>query len=249
MGVWVIASVYLYWQWFHYTRQGWGISQVYRAKSGGLVDDGPLFSKLSFYLIPAWGILYRSWQAPDTFIFVELRVIPVPELLVNAVGVAAIVSVLAWGYRRFRAWRNGRLPVAHTWYMLSHYAVFIVGYLAIEDITFGWLVINVWHNAQYILFVWLFNANRYKEGIHDSAPFLSKLSQSKNILRYLFFCLAISTLIYALGLVVSSNQIVAGLPMVVILFQAINFHHYIVDSRIWKVRKKSMRETLDLGPT
>lgn len=247
VGVWVIGTVYLYWQWFHYTRQSWGISQVYKAKSGGLVDDTPLFSKMSFYLIPTWGILHRSWQAPDTFLYVELRVIPVPELLVNAVGVAAVASVLAWGYRRFTMWRNGALPVAHTWYMLSHYVIFIVGYLVIPDITFGWLVINVWHNAQYILFVWLFNTNRYKNGIDTSAPFLSEISQSDKIWRYLFVCVAISTLIYLSALLIASNQFVAGLPMVVILFQAINFHHYIVDSRIWKVRKKPMQETLELA--
>lgn len=246
VGVWIIASVYLYWQWFHYTRQSWGISQVYRAKSGGLVDDDPLFSKLSFYLLPAWGILYRSWQAPDTFLFVELRVIPVPELLVNVVGVAAVASVLMWGYRRFAAWRQGRLAVAHTWYMLSHYTVFTVGYLAIPDITFGWLVINVWHNAQYILFVWLFNTNRFKNGKDENAPFLSEISQPKNIVRYLLICFAISSIVYLTGLVIASNQVVAGLPMVVILFQAINFHHYIVDSRIWKVRKKTMKKTLAL---
>ena len=41
VGAWVITTIYLYWQWFHYTRQSWGISQVYRAKSGGLVTDGP----------------------------------------------------------------------------------------------------------------------------------------------------------------------------------------------------------------
>jgi len=179
---------------------------------------------------------------------VELRVIPVPELLVDAVGVAAIASLLAWGYQRFRAWRNGRLAVAHTWYMLSHYAVFLVGYLAIEDITFGWLVINVWHNAQYILFVWLFNSNRFKNGIDSTAPFLSKISQPNNILRYFFICVGISTLVYGFGVVIASQKFVAGLPLVVILFQAVNFHHYIVDSRIWKVRKKPMQETLELGP-
>src|SRR6185312_16178468 len=26
VGVWVIVSTYFYWQWFHYTRQSWGIS-------------------------------------------------------------------------------------------------------------------------------------------------------------------------------------------------------------------------------
>ena len=126
-GIWIVATVYLYWQWFHYTRQSWGISQVYRAKSGGMVNEPELYSKLCFYLVPAWGILYRSWQAPSEFLFVELKVIPVPELLVDVVGFAAILSVLVWSANRVRAWRAGRLPVAHTWYMVSHFIVFFVG--------------------------------------------------------------------------------------------------------------------------
>ena len=32
IGLWVIVSIYFYWQWFHYTRQSWGISRAYRGK-------------------------------------------------------------------------------------------------------------------------------------------------------------------------------------------------------------------------
>lgn len=35
VGLWTIGTIYLYWQWFHYTRQSWGVSQAYRQKSGG----------------------------------------------------------------------------------------------------------------------------------------------------------------------------------------------------------------------
>jgi len=246
VGVWVIATIYLYWQWFHYTRQSWGISQVYRAKSGGLVTESPLFSKLCFYLVPAWGILYRSWQAPDTFLSVELHVISVPEVLVDLVGIAAVTSLLVWGYQRFQAWRADLLPLAHTWYMLSHFTIFIVGYRLIDDITFGWLVINVWHNAQYILFVWLFNTNRYKNGIDKKARFLSEISQPEHLVRYLFVCLAIGMIVYGVAGGATSERTIAGFPLVIIFFQTINFHHYIVDSRIWKVRKKRMQTTLNL---
>ena len=246
VGVWVIATVYLYWQWFHYTRQSWGISQVYRGKSNGLVSEGPVFAKLCFYLVPLWGILYRSWQAPETFLFVELRVIPVPGWLVAVVGFASGVAVTAWCVQRFRMWREGRLPVAHTWYMISHLVVFLVGYRLIEDITFGWLVINVWHNAQYILFVWLFNTNRFAKGVDPQAPLLSGMSQPGRIVRYLAICLGISTCIYASAAVLTHEQYMAGLPLAIIVYQAVNFHHYIVDSLIWKVRKKPMRKTLQL---
>jgi hypothetical protein len=247
VGIWAIATVYLYWQWFHYTRQSWGISQVYRAKSQGLVDESPLFSKLCFYLVPTWGILYRSWQAPDTFLFSELRVIPTPGWLVDAAGVAALLSVLAWGFTRIRAWQAGHLPRAHTWYMLSHFTIFAVGYRLIEDISHGWLVINVWHNAQYLLFVWLFNTNRYKNGVDERARFLSTISQPEHRARYFVVCIGITTLTYSLILVSTRDQLLMGVPLAIVIYQAINFHHYIVDSKIWKVRKKRMQTTMGLS--
>ena len=246
VGVWVIASVYLYWQWFHYTRQSWGINQVYRRKSDGLVEDGIWFSKLSFYLLPAWGILYRSWQDPGVFLGLELRVIPVPELLVDAIGFAALASVLAWVYVRVKAWQAGNLAVAHTLYMVSHYIVFFVGYWVIEDITYGWLVINVWHNAQYILFVWLFNTNRYKGGIDPKAKFLSGISQPNKFAQYFLICFGISTAVYFSFLFVSTSFALIGVPLLIIIYQAINFHHYIVDGLIWKIRKKPLQKTLGL---
>jgi hypothetical protein len=171
----------------------------------------------------------------------------VPELLVDVVGIAAMASLIAWVYQRLRALRAGCLPIAHTWYMLSHFTIFFVGYLLIDDITYGWLVINIWHNAQYILFVWLFNTNRYKNGIDASAPFLSTISQPQNIVRYMLCCFAISSMIYLFSLLVTRNQLVVGLPLAVLIYQAVNFHHYIVDSRIWKVRKKPMQKTLELN--
>jgi hypothetical protein len=246
VGIWVIASVYFYWQWFHYTRQSWGVSQVYRAKFGSSISESRIFSQLCFYLVPLWGILYRSWQSPDEFLFVELRVIPVPEMLVTGVGIAAMFFLLVWVYQRLCDLRAGKLPVAYTWYMLSHFSIFLVGYLLIDDVTYGWLVINIWHNAQYILFVWLFNTNRYKNGVDDKASFLSTLSQRENVLRYMLCCIGISTVLYMASYFATYNMLLAGVPMVVLIYQAINFHHYIVDSRIWKVRKKPMRETLAL---
>lgn len=246
VGVWVLASIYLYWQWFHYTRQSWGISQVYRAKSNGLVSDGPVFARLCFYLVPLWGILYRSWQSPETFLFAELRVIPIPGWLVGFVGFASAVAVGAWCVQRILLWRAGKLPVAHTGYMVSHFVVFLVSYRLIEDITLGWLVINIWHNAQYILFVWLYNVNRFANGVDPQSPFLSRISQPGRFPGYILACVGISTLLYLSVDLLTYDEVISGLPLAIIIYQAINFHHYIVDSRIWKVRRKPMQSTLRL---
>ena len=246
-GLWVLGSIYLYWQWFHYTRQSWGVSQIYRRKSGGLVSEGEGLTKAMFYLPPLWGILYRSWQAPEKFLGMELRVIPVPGLLVDVVAVAAIAVMALWVFFRARAFLRGQGPVAHTFYMASHVAIFVVSYLVIEDVTHGWLVINIWHNAQYVLFVWLYNTNRFRDGIDAKARFLSTISQSRIWWLYFAICLAITTLFYGGVSALGGLFLSLGLPSLLIIYQTINFHHYIVDSLIWKARKAPLQKTLGLS--
>ena len=247
VGLWVLGSIYLYWQWFHYTRQSWGISQIYRRKSGGLVSEGEGLTKAMFYLLPLWGILHRSWQAPEKFLGLEVRVIPVPGFVVDAVAVAAIAVLGAWIVLRVRAFMRGQGPIAHTFYMASHVTVFTVSYVVIEDVTHGWLVVNIWHNAQYIFFVWLYNTNRYRDGIDARAPLLSAISQAKNWWRYVAVCLAITTILYGAISGVGPHLLALGLPSLIVIYQALNFHHYIVDSIIWKVRQAPMQKTMGLN--
>jgi len=246
-GIWVLGSVYLYWQWFHYTRQSWGVSQIYRRKSGGMVSEGERLTKAMFYLPPLWGILYRSWQAPDMFLGLEVRVIPVPGLLVDLVGIAAIAAVLLWTFFRVRAFLDGNGSVVHTLYIASHISVFVIGYVAIEDVTHGWLVINIWHNAQYVLFVWLYNTNSFRDGVDVKAPFLSTISQTRNWWRYFAVCLGLTTTVY-IGIAALGPLLISlGLPTLIIIYQTLNFHHYIVDGLIWKVRKAPMQKTMGLN--
>ncbi len=244
VGLWTLASVYLYWQWFHYTRQSWGVSQVYRRKAGDLVQDREWPSKLVFYAVPVWGILYRSHQDPGLFLGTELRVVPVPGFLVDLAAAAALLAVAWWLATRAVAWWQGRLAFAHTLYMASHFTIFAAAYVFIEDITYGWLVVNVWHNAQYIAFVWLFNTNRFKAGIDPKARFLSRISQAGNAWKYFGVCLGLSTVTYLF----LANSAALLLPAIIV-YQAVNFHHYVVDGVIWKIRRKPLQKTLGVAAT
>jgi hypothetical protein len=247
IGVWVLVTVYLYWQWFHYTRQSWGILQSYRRKDESLMREPRWFVTAAFYLVPLWGILQRSAEEPATFIGLPVRVLPVPGFLADAVGLAACLVLAFWVASRVMRWWRGQLVLGHTLYFASHIAVFAAGYLLIADITYGWLVINIWHNLQYIAFTWLYNNRRFRGGVSDKAKFLSRLSQKRNWAYYLLFCFAISTALYA-GLSLLTNNILAVVIPAMVIFQAINFHHYIVDGLIWKVRRRPMREILGLSP-
>ena len=242
-GAWILTTIYLYWQWWHYTRQSYGISRIYARKANIAPDR---LTTAAVYAVPFWGILYRSYQAPETFIFSSVKVVPVPFWLVSIVGVGAVVVTAAWLGRQIIT-RSFATPL--TLYMCSHITIFGFGYLFIDNINHGWLVLNVWHNAQYILTVWLFNNNRFNAGIHPKHRFLSYLSQQRNVLQYFAVCLSLSTVVYyLLGFAVStaSTLIVTSLPLVAIAYQAINFHHYVVDAVIWKVRRRPVQQNFGI---
>lgn len=241
IGLWTLPTTYFYWQWFHYARQSWGVAQVYRRKAGApLADQGRLF-QIAFYLMPVWGILHRSAQDPGQFLGMELRVLPVHAWLADAAGIAAVIAVVWWLAGRIGAYWRGALPVAHTLYLLTHFAVFYVGYIVIDDVTAGWLAANVWHNAQYILFVWMFNNNRFKTGVDPKSRFLSTISQTNKAWLYFLTCLAISS-----GVYLALESAVGALPLLLLMYQIINFHHYVADAVIWKVRRASLQRTLGL---
>jgi hypothetical protein len=239
VGLWAVATIYFYWQWFHTARQSWGIAQMYRRKSGGLVQEDPRLAQISFYLVPLWGILHRSQQHPTSFLTLPVELVPVPEALVDVVGACALAFVAWWAAQRLIAWWQGSLAVAHTLYMASHFTLFFVGYILIDDVDAGWVVTNIWHTAQYLMIVWLFNAERFKAGVDDRAPFLSSLSQPTSTGRYVALCLALSTVVY--GTIVGLEGVfpAAATLIAVIGTQTINFHHFITDAMIWRSPRRS----------
>ena len=71
-------------------------------------------------------------------------------------------------------------------------------------------------------------------------------AQPGRLWLYLLTCVAITGVIY-LGVLGTMNWLfLAGLSATIVLYQIVNFHHYMVDSMIWKVRKPQIRETLGL---
>jgi len=243
LGAEAVMTVYFYWQWFHYTRQSYGVERMYWRKAGA--GDGASRNAALLYAVAVWGVLHRSFQG-DSFLGVDLWWFPVPQAVVTAAGVVTVVLLGVYLLDRVRDYRQGRLRLGHTLFLVSHVVVFAVAYLAIADVTMGWLVLNVWHNAQYLLVVWLFNTNRFKQGIDPRHRFLSTLSQPSHVVRYFLVCFAITVAVYA-SLEASARWIaLTGLPALLIVAQTINFHHYLVDAVIWKLRKQPIRAQLGL---
>jgi len=250
-GPWVVTTIYVYWQWWHYTRQSEGISKAYAGKSRDKDLGNPNILRAAFYALPVTGLLAMSHRDVPQFLYFPFRTLPVSDLVLSTAVVVTAALIIMWLIEQAKALRAGKLAVTHVLYVLSHFSVYFVAYIHLRNFDYGWLTINIWHNAQYILFVWLFNNRRFNGNVSNAQKFLSTISQNGRFVLYMATCLTISTLIYILiqsflAVATAAAFTITATMAALIIYQTINFHHYIVDSLIWKLRKPRIRKNLGL---
>jgi hypothetical protein len=218
----------------HYTRQSYGIARAYqRTTTNGARPDR--LTTVVLFAFPAWGLLHRAHQHPAVFYGAPLYSPPVPKAAVTACGAIALCALAAWIVHRMRA--SGASSIGHDLFVLSHVALTTISYVVVKDVTSGWLFVNVWHNAQYLLFVWSANERRFSVRTEPDRPLFTRLP------LYVAICLGGSTLFYlALGALTSRGAVTSILPWFLVCHQAVNFHHYLVDAVIWRSKPLSIRD-------
>ncbi len=236
-GTIAITTIYFFWQAYHYTRQSYGISRQYNWCH---VHSTPLTHAYPMYAVALTGVAYRCFQQHETFLFNPIFMPEVPFLAVQLMGAVALTLVLNQCIFIAKHWQYYQNKTFYLGYILSHYLVFTIAYLTIHDLTIGWLMINIWHNAQYIAFVWYANHKKFTK--HPDTSMISRFSQVgfTNIVIYFLICLVMTSIFYQcvdiiIGLIKTHSD--SMLPLFLIGYMTINFHHYIVDSIIWKKGK------------
>ncbi|SDM99898.1 hypothetical protein [Polaromonas sp. JS666] len=235
-----LFTLYFIAQTYHVTRQSFGIARAYRRADPQATGPDRLSESL-IYLFPLWGLMHRCTTAPEFFYSYPIYLPAVDAALADATGIVAVLAAAWWAYRQIRLALAGRLNARHSLFVASHLLVISVAYLWVTDITSGWLVVNIWHNLQYLLFVWLQNVRRdaqrpgaaCERSIHGQD--LERLTRPlRSAGKYLALCLVVGAAMYQ-ALSVAGQQLVwLGLPTVFILHFTVNFHHYLVDGVIWK---------------
>ncbi|KPZ73199.1 hypothetical protein AN944_00347 [Shewanella sp. P1-14-1] len=244
---WLISTIYLHWQWWHYTRQSEGVSKAIRYKVQSSEGGNELFNRIVFYAVPIAAFSFMSARNPNTFLFMEVRTLPISMSVAIALVCIVIILQCIWLYNQIGALRSGKLKPRHFGYLVSHQTIYWVAYALFTDINVGWLAINIWHNSQYISFVWHYNSQKFQKGFDKNHPVISWLSQQGYLRVFCYFSVSILvTYFFYSGVDWSIKQLspYTSLPLIVIAYQSINFHHYIVDTCIWKLRKKSIRENI-----
>jgi hypothetical protein len=235
VGVTLVATIYFYWQWYHTMRQSWGVAQLYRRKAKGRVLENPLFAEALFVLVPLWGLLHRLTKAQDHFLYPSLPIsVPaIPPILANAVGFIACAGLVLWFVARLREWLRGEMPLLHTLFSASHYVVFIVGYIVMDNVAGGWVVTNIWHTGQYLMLVWLFNED---SGATAARGWFRTITRENQAGFYFALCFVLAFAVYT---AISGSSVwgPGGIVFVVIASQTLNFHHFITDAMIWRSRR------------
>jgi hypothetical protein len=233
-GAAALTTIYFYWQTWHYTRQSYGIARAYHRASGAPAGSRDLLTDVVVFAFPTWGLAHRAHQAQPLFYGSPLIGLPTPWWVVALTGAVALASLVVWAVRRVQRIRAGEPVLASTLYVASHVLITVVSYVAIDEITRGWLFINIWHNAQYLLFVWAANVRRFERGVDPSRPLVSWLSQPSNVGWYAAVCLACGVLFYLAMSRATANVTLALLPVALVVHQASNFYHYVIDAVIWR---------------
>ena len=234
-GIVAVVTLYFYWQWFHYVRQSWGISRYLRGKASLPSERSPRLAHAAFWSIPVVGLLFRSAEDHGAFLFLPIRMIPVPDSVVWIAAAIAVVLLLLWLASEIRRGIATKRTAIYFAYLCSHHLVFAFSYVAIDDLNWGWLTINVWHNAQYLLFVWSFNVHRFAKPQGPGRNVLAWLCAPRRVVAYFSVTFLVTTMFYlTLERAISWVEPGLALAAMVVVFQAVNFHHYIVDSLIWK---------------
>lgn len=231
-----LFTLYFVAQTYHVTRQSYGIARAYRRASGQAhVPDG--LTQALIYGVPAWGLLMRCAQGPQTFLGLPIALPAVPMAWAQVAGLWLLACALMWLWRLARAVRAGRADWRHDGFVASHALVSLLAFVAVPDITLGWLVLNLWHNLQYLLFVWAQNLRRDRQRVGAVAPDKAWRGLLRHGARYAALCLVAGAAIFMLAEWLGARLLWLGLPTVLIVHFTLNFHHYLVDGVIWKRRR------------
>ncbi|MGJ7606499.1 hypothetical protein ACSFA7_19310 [Variovorax sp. LT1R20] len=221
------------------TRQSYGIAKRYDRRLQAPYQALPYFLA---YIFPVWEYLHRSAQAPNSFLEYPIWLPPVLQELSFAIGIASVIGILLWLVRLWRYKDTEQANSLFNSFVLSHLLISLVSYILISDITLSWLVVNVWHNVQYLIFVYRQQQRDIKissMGIESKSTPAHRNSWIETLKRPAIFfltCSIFGAIFYVIADKVGKNLLWLGFPTILIAHLVLNFHHYLADSFIWKRR-------------
>jgi len=246
----VFLKLYLVFLLPHHTLQVYGISLIYCYKRGYVLNDREKHVFKAFMLATAWFPIlrqsaYASWGAGRVFMYQPIPFWgPIPEWIPQAALLALIASGSLFAVIVLRKAITARqfLPLP---------AVLLIGtvvpYMMLggRDSTLLWLYVTpLFHGSQYIIVstAYYLKSHGLPEGITPQHIF-SMLGRAR-ALRYLGLLVLGGSFIYV-GIPRLLEEL--GVPFTVsagVILAVFNFHHFLTDRAVWRLRDPAVRRTL-----
>jgi hypothetical protein len=228
------------WLHYHIAKQHVGFVMLYKHKAGE--RDRTDFLLDRWFLLTSLMLPFARFLVNTSFVYLP----HLPAVRILDKGLLAVYAVLAAAYvlRQLHRWKSGR-PLNWPKLML------VAAIVPLQWVTFGYalttgedgitragIVLGLFHSFQYHRLLWFHNRNRY--GASESGGLATTLAR-----RFVYYA----------GAAVLLNLLLVRLPAHLLpspYMQAalwgIPFTHYILDSKIWRVRgNKELATALRLG--
>jgi hypothetical protein len=238
-----ILSIITYVSLWHAYRQHHGICKIYDAIQAERTKDYSVFTDrkamnvflaLGLHTVLIWA--FTKERIPfllSADAMYELIYLRLPWWLFEAY-VAVTCIALIWGLKRC-VWDRAKAGKFIPWPQLGLIAIAIATYVVpyvfvpIEAIPVSVAIGTVFHNIQYIVFVWIAEKYRARELNQLQIPlhFWQRIAHDRRWKSFLGICL-----FYSFAIIVLFSLIPTSAGLVLIYFLA--FAHYVVDGLIWK---------------
>lgn len=195
-GMVALYSFYFYWQQFHYGKQNLGVAMKETGSRSVFIDK-------IFYLGVVFLSLMGLFTGGAQSFFGYVLYSPIDHGL-SKVSLFLVIMLLTILYVFIRP--KQRL------HAVSHSFIFSFSYLYCEHFAVGWLIMNVFHNLQYLKFMNSFEKNK----------------------SFILWPIGLTVILYLLQTHVVKGMILLSLPVGVGIMLAMNFTHYTLDAYIWK---------------
>jgi len=233
---WFLLFAYQ-WAYWHLVRQHYGFLMLYRRREGADNLDGTRLDTALLWI----GCLYpfMRFSLADAYVATGLprltpaALVPAARLVLDlgfAVATCAAVALLLAGRAEPRRFAPRHLLL--TLVIAFHLAVFAV----LDNLLAILATLTIFHNLQYHRIVWQYERGRGR-------------TPSGGLARYLAFGLALGLVWYGeriLGVAAVHSTLTRN--VLTGLGWGVAFHHYLVDGRIWRVRRSpAVAQALEQG--
>ncbi len=232
-----LLTLSVLWTMYHSVAQKYGFTRIYSRKAGygkGWIDKGILYSWF-LYLFFAMLIYEQStilkYEAGKVIIGHLSAYTNIISMFSYAVLAVSIIFTLIYIYEEVK--NREKISIPKNIFVVSTLCIYAIFF---HSLIVGYVVFGFSHAIEYIAFVNIFVASKYKK-VDDSTKLFKKVSNKQWLYSGVFS--AVIVVLSLVGMKIDQNAFV-------IYIVGSSFLHFIYDGLIWKVRQPEVGRPLDI---